>query len=70
VHSLQHSEAILPGIFFIYELSPFMIEASRMRMPLLHFLTKLCAIIGGVFTVLGVVDSVAFKLQSLLYGSK
>mmetsp|Transcript_27358 Transcript_27358/g.38860 ORF Transcript_27358/g.38860 Transcript_27358/m.38860 type:complete len:413 (-) Transcript_27358:93-1331(-) len=66
----QHTEAILPGIFFIYELSPFMIEASRMRMPLLHLLTKLCAIIGGVFTVLGVLDSVIFRLQKLLFGSK
>jgi len=68
--SKQHTEAILPGIFFIYELSPFMIEASRLRMPLLHLLTKLCAIIGGVFTVLGVLDSVIFRLQKLLYGSK
>jgi hypothetical protein len=58
-------DAVLPGIFFIYELSPFMIEASRIRMPILHFATKLCAIVGGVFTVLGVVDSLFFRFLKI-----
>lgn len=49
----------------MYELSPFMIEASRDRMPILHFVTKLCAIVGGVFTVLGVLDSILFRLQKM-----
>jgi hypothetical protein len=62
---VQPQEAILPGIFFVYELSPFMIEASRTRMPILHFFTKVCAIVGGVFTVLGVLDSILFRLQKL-----
>ena len=61
----QPQEAILPGIFFVYELSPFMIEASRIRMPFLHFVTKICAIVGGVFTVLGVLDSILFRLQKM-----
>jgi hypothetical protein len=61
----QPQEAILPGIFFVYELSPFMIEASRTRMPILHFFTKVCAIVGGVFTVLGVLDSILFRLQKM-----
>ena len=55
----------MPGIFFVYELSPFMIEASRNRIPILHFVTKLCAIVGGVFTVLGVLDSILFHLQKM-----
>ena len=42
-----------------------MIEASRIRMPVLHFLTKICAIVGGVFTVLGVLDSILFRLQKM-----
>lgn len=58
-------EAILPGIFFVYELSPFMIEASRTRIPLLHFFTKILSIVGGVFTVMGVIDSIIYKLQRL-----
>merc|ERR1719223_1455866 len=59
-------EAILPGIFFVYELSPFMIEASRTRIPLLHFITKILSIVGGVFTVMGVLDSILYKLQRQL----
>ena len=59
-------EAILPGIFFVYDLSPFMIEASRTRIPLFHLFTKICAIVGGVFTVMGVVDSIIFKLSKSL----
>ena len=60
------TDAVLPGIFFVYELSPFMIEASSSRMPFFHLLTKICAIVGGVFTVIGVLDSIIFKLQKLL----
>jgi hypothetical protein len=67
---LQHIEAILPGIFFIFELSPFMIEASRTRVPLLHLLTKVCAIVGGVFSVLGVLDSAIHKLSGLMASKK
>jgi endoplasmic reticulum-Golgi intermediate compartment protein 3 len=52
----------LPGIFFVYDLSPFMLEVHITHMPLLHFITKLLAIVGGVFTILGVIDSVMHKL--------
>jgi hypothetical protein len=66
----QQSEAILPGMFFIYDLSPFMIEASRTRIPVLHFLTKVCAIIGGVISVLGVIDAFFFVIQKFLSKKK
>ena len=45
-----------PGVFIFYELSPIRIKATRTRPPFLHFITQLCAIIGGVFTVAGMVD--------------
>lgn len=65
-HNINNSDNIyIIGIFFVYELSPFMIEASKIRMPFLHFVTKICAIVGGVFTVLGVIDSIIFRLQKL-----
>jgi len=59
-------EAVLPGIFFVYDLTPFMIEASESDMPFAHLVTKLCAIVGGVFTVIGVVDGLLYRLQNLL----
>lgn len=48
---------LLPGTFFNYELSPMRVRIEERRNSLLHFLTRVCAIIGGVFTVMGVVVS-------------
>lgn len=54
----------------MYELSPFMIEVSQNIIPLSHLLTRLFAIVGGTFTVLAIIDSAAFKIQSFLNKSK
>ncbi|KAK3087487.1 hypothetical protein FSP39_006571 [Pinctada imbricata] len=43
-------ETGLPGAFFIYELSPMMVKYTEKRRSFMHFLTGVCAIIGGVFT--------------------
>ena len=51
----------LPGVFFFYELSPIMVAIEERRMGLLHFLTQLCAILGGVFTVAGMVDRLVYS---------
>jgi hypothetical protein len=56
-------QAILPGIFFVYDLSPFSIEVIRDSTPFSHYFTKVCATVGGVFTVMGVVDKIIFKMQ-------
>ncbi|XP_074656982.1 endoplasmic reticulum-Golgi intermediate compartment protein 3-like [Tubulanus polymorphus] len=47
----------LPGVFVQYELSPMMVKYTEKRRSFLHFLTGVCAIIGGVFTVAGLIDS-------------
>ncbi|XP_064652383.1 endoplasmic reticulum-Golgi intermediate compartment protein 3-like [Lineus longissimus] len=47
----------LPGTFFIYELSPMMVKYTEKNRSFMHFLTGVCAIIGGVFTVAGIIDS-------------
>ena len=38
-------------MFFVYDLSPFMVRVTEHNVPFTHFLTGLCAIAGGVFTV-------------------
>jgi hypothetical protein len=48
---------LLPGVFFNYELSPLRVRIVEKRRSLGHFLTNCCAIIGGIFTVGGVIDS-------------
>ena len=51
----------LPGVFFFYELSPIMVSISERRIGLLHFLTQLSAIVGGVFTVAGMLDRLLYS---------
>jgi len=47
----------LPAAYFRYDLSPITVEFSERRKSFAHFLVQICAIIGGVFTVLGLVNS-------------
>ena len=42
---------LLPGVFLNYELSPMRVRIEERRNSLGHFLVRVCAIIGGVFTV-------------------
>ncbi|KAK6167931.1 hypothetical protein SNE40_021854 [Patella caerulea] len=53
-------ESGLPGIFFMYELSPMMVKYTEKQRSFMHFLTGVCAIIGGVFTVAGLIDSMIY----------
>jgi len=44
-----------PGVYFTYELSPIRVTYEETRPSLGEFLTSVCAIIGGVFSVSGIV---------------
>lgn len=63
---LTQQTAVLPGIFFIYDLQPFVIYTTLTRMPLTHLFTRLLAIVGGVYSVLGMADSLVYRIQKLL----
>jgi len=51
----------LPGVFLVYEFTPFMVQKIEKPQPLSHFLTSVCAIIGGVFTVAGMIDAMLYR---------
>ena len=53
---------VLPGVFFIYDISPIMVKFTEKRMSFTYFLTSLCAIVGGVFTVAGIIDGAIYQL--------
>ncbi|XP_050302567.1 endoplasmic reticulum-Golgi intermediate compartment protein 3 [Anthonomus grandis grandis] len=55
--SILSGESGMPGVFFQYELSPLMVKYTEKDRSLGHFLTNVCAIIGGVYTVAGLVDT-------------
>ena len=50
----------LPGVFFFYDISPLKVIYKEEKSSFLHFLTSVCAIVGGVFTVSGIVDSFVY----------
>ncbi len=52
----KKGENLKPSVYFFYELSPIMVRVTERRKPFLHFITQLCAILGGIFTVAGLVD--------------
>ncbi|XP_033727705.1 endoplasmic reticulum-Golgi intermediate compartment protein 3-like [Pecten maximus] len=53
-------ESGLPGVFVMYELSPMMVKYTEKHRSFMHFLTGVCAIVGGVFTVAGLIDSMVY----------
>ncbi|KAI4296350.1 hypothetical protein L6164_036315 [Bauhinia variegata] len=73
IHSNQYSVTehfkssefgAVPGVFFFYDISPIKVTFKEEHVPFLHFMTNICAIIGGIFTVAGIVDS------SIYYGQR
>ena len=62
--SQHHQEAPaghMPAAFFRYQLSPITVKFSRERVSFLHFLTYVCAIVGGVYSVAGVLNRMVHK---------
>lgn len=53
----------LPGVYFFYDISPVKVTFKEVHTPFLHFLTHICAIIGGIFTVAGIIDSFIYHGQ-------
>uniref|UniRef100_A0AAV1VB01 Endoplasmic reticulum-Golgi intermediate compartment protein 3 n=1 Tax=Peronospora matthiolae TaxID=2874970 RepID=A0AAV1VB01_9STRA len=58
------SDKGLPMVSFSYTFSPIMFRIEQYRVGLLQFLTSVCAIVGGVFTILGIMDSLAFRVSN------
>lgn len=54
-HKIQN--AVLPGLFFIYQIYPFAIEVTAKSVPFTHLLIRITATIGGVMTIVGWIDS-------------
>jgi hypothetical protein len=50
---------VIPGIFFVYDICPFMVTVTRTSTSFLQLVTSLCAILGGVLTLAKAVDFVA-----------
>jgi hypothetical protein len=51
----------MPGLFVMYDMSPVAIRFVEHRRSFAHFLTGVCAIVGGVFTVASLIDRVVYN---------
>lgn len=56
----------MPSIYFRYDLSPITVEYKQYKETFLNFFINICAILGGVFTVTGIIDAIIHKSVVLL----
>lgn len=56
----------MPGVFFTYEMAPVMVKYQEKEKSFGHFASGLCAIIGGVFTVAGIIDKMVYNSARVL----
>ncbi|VAH29443.1 unnamed protein product [Triticum turgidum subsp. durum] len=63
--SLVHSFYV-PVVKFHFEPSPMQVLVTELPKSFSHFITNVCAIIGGVFTVAGILDSILHNTLRLV----
>lgn len=54
----------MPGLYFYYQISPLQATFEEKRPSIFRFLTSACAIVGGSFTVMGIIDLI---LNSIMH---
>lgn len=61
--TLRDGVSGLPGVFFNIEISPMHIIYQESRPAFSSLVTGLLAIVGGIFTVAGLIDRVVYKAE-------
>jgi len=54
----------LPGLFIVYDFSPFLMRKTERVKPWSYIFTSICAIMGGVWTIAGLVEMVVTGLTA------
>ncbi|KAL7537982.1 hypothetical protein ACHAWF_005959 [Thalassiosira exigua] len=60
-HDAQN--AVLPGVFFVYEIYPFAVEVTQNGVPFMHLWTRVMATVGGVFTLMSLLDGMIYSRE-------
>ncbi|XP_042229979.1 endoplasmic reticulum-Golgi intermediate compartment protein 1-like [Homarus americanus] len=63
--SFSHGGRVVPAVWFRYDLTPITVKYHAKRPPFYSFVTTVCAIIGGTFTVAGIIDSFIFTASEI-----
>ena len=58
---LPGSNKGLPGVYFFYEVSPLHVEIEEYKLGWVRFFTSVAAVVGGVYSVMGMVDGIIFS---------
>lgn len=65
-HSHSYLSDSIPTAKFSFDISPIQILVIEVGRKWYHFLTTSCAIIGGVFTVAGILDSLLYTSMKVI----
>ncbi|KAI9913151.1 hypothetical protein PsorP6_005895 [Peronosclerospora sorghi] len=53
-----------PSTLFTFDISPLVVQITTETIPFYHLVTHLCAVIGGMYTILGLVNSGVFHAMN------
>ncbi|KAJ3670014.1 hypothetical protein LUZ60_010338 [Juncus effusus] len=53
---MKQNDKTWPAVYFLYDMSPITVTIKEERRSFLHFLTRLCAVLGGTFAMTGMLD--------------
>ncbi|CAJ0576217.1 unnamed protein product, partial [Mesorhabditis spiculigera] len=62
----HHTGQVIPAVWFKYELQPITVRHVEYRQSFYTFLTSVCAVVGGTFTVAGIIDSTFFTIHEMI----
>jgi len=62
----MHGRKMSAASWFRYEISPLTVKYTEKKQPFYRFITTICAVIGGTFTVAGIIDSMVFGAQNMV----
>lgn len=64
-------DGTLPAVYFLYDLSPITVTITERRRNFFHFITRLCAVLGGTFALTGMLDRWIYSvLQTMTKGQQ
>lgn len=64
--SIGFTGHVIPAVWFKYDINPISVKYKERRKPFYEFLCMTCAIVGGTFTVAGIIDSLVFSASNIL----
>ncbi|CAF4016492.1 unnamed protein product, partial [Rotaria sp. Silwood2] len=58
-------QGVVGAIWFRYDITPITVKYTERRQKLYTFITSICAVVGGSFTVASILDSIIFTASEL-----